>query len=107
MPNDVLKLPKWAQDQINWRDNEIKRLKVQIQQLLGGVEITNITYQEGFAEKPLPADKTISFHPRVFDMESRIDVRIEQGGIYITTQRRLILHPEASNTVRIFNSEGY
>lgn len=107
MANDVTKLPKWAQDQIQWRDSEIKRLNQQVQQLLGGVEVTNITYRDGLTYKPLPADKTINFHPSVFDVENRIDVRIERGGIYVMTQRRLIIHPEASNTVRIFNSENY
>lgn len=107
MANDISKLPKWAQDQINWRNNEIKRLKQEMQQLLGA-EVTNITYREGIRNDiPLPADKTISFYPTVFDRERRIDVRIDQEGIYIMTQRRMIIQPEASNTARIFNSENY
>jgi len=107
MANDVSKLPKWAQDQINWRNSEIERLKGQIQQLLGGPEETNITYRELSEDLPLPANKTISFYPRGLDKERRIDVRIERVGITITTQRRLIIHPEASNSIRIFNSESH
>ncbi len=116
MANDVSKLPKWAQDQIRWRDNEIKRLRREIHQLIGGAADgcggTNIAYRDGIRDDiPLPADKTISFYPSKkegeFDRESRIDVRIERGGIYVSTQRRLIIQPEASNTCRIFNDEGY
>jgi len=100
MPNDVSKLPKWAQDRIRLLERKAERLEHKIDQL-EGTEETNITYLDGLGERPLPANKTIRFQTNA----GHIDVRLEREGegLYVNAQHPMAIHPQAANSVQIVN----
>lgn len=106
MPNDVSKLPKWAQERIQWLERENVRLARKLDQL-EGTEETNITYLDGLGERPLPANKTIRFQTD----DGHIDVRLERpergerGGICINAEHPMSIRPEAANAAKIYNEE--
>jgi len=99
MPEDITKLPKWAQRKILLLERQVDSLGHRLKQWEGEEE-TNVVYLDGInSEYPLPKDKTIRF----YNDNEWIDVRVKGGGIHVMGQRRLAIFPQMTNVVDIYN----
>ncbi len=79
-PEDVKKLPKWAQREIGVLENEIERLKKQVAQI-EGKEDSNVKLVEGIETKNLPKDSWVGF----FLSSGYVEVHIRNGELEITS----------------------
>lgn len=97
--NDILKLPKWAQDRIVKLRNEVDTLRSQLRAV--NELDTPIVWQYYLDDKivGIPEDSIILFKLR---KDQGISVRLERGGLVIySTLGRIKVIPQASNSVRI------
>lgn len=105
---DVSKLPVWAQDLVNGKDMEIKRLKKERDDLRGQVsgdpEGSDTFANPYGVPQPLGSGTVISFSPDGRPTEGFI-AELGEEGLIVRTQTsiraRLGIFPGASNEVKI------
>lgn len=96
MENDISKLPKWAQDEIN----ELRQaLASTHEQGKTEVSVTEFT-GKGTTRRWLPQGSVIRFQLSDND-DNYIECRVRHNKLFVMGIKTIVIYPDASNVVRV------
>ncbi len=108
-PEDVAKLPKWAQARIARLENSVEHLNARLAQ--GPADSRAFADPYSDSPHPLGPDPHVRFivgAPRhAGGRPPHISVRLADGGLYVMASDGLTIEPQSSNTCRIFNVDPH
>ncbi len=100
-PEDVKKLPKWAQREIGVLESEIERLKTQVAQIEGKEE-SDIKIEHGSEFRNLPKHSRI----RYVLPSGKVEIIIRDDELEVTAYNgHLCVLPQACNMVHVIVKE--
>ncbi len=111
MPNDVTKLPRWAQDQITALKSEARGLHDRLMAYEGEVD-TPVFARTGHGDVPIPNEPIQWNMPNKEGFSRHIDIRLvparadgRSAHLYVNAYMGLIIRPIAANACEIYMSE--
>lgn len=97
-PEQFLKLPKYAQDEIEKLGRENDSLERQIASIIAP-EITPIHWEVTTVKRGIPYNASVVFS--VGEHGRKIEVSLRDGGIEIFGSHQLVVVPKVSNSIHV------